>query len=138
MIMLPWRASGVRSKMSLFITVATRQGNRPSGRSPNTSRSSTIGKDGKHGWGTYPRLSMSDSSMQGRSQHEKYFVSTIDIRGQRALGAGPTINVQKMKERGIAFVNTRIESTLPFNDKEFDFAYSHHVFRALTRSCYCL
>ncbi len=82
MIMLPWRASGESSKMSLFIKVATRQGNRPSGRSPNTSRYSTIGKGGKHGSGTYPQLSMSDSSMQDRSQHEKYFVSTIDIRGQ--------------------------------------------------------
>ena len=70
MIMPPWRASGVRSKMSLSITVATRQGSRPSGRSLNTSRSSTIGKDGKHGWGTYPRLSMSGGSMQGRLLHE--------------------------------------------------------------------
>jgi ubiquinone/menaquinone biosynthesis C-methylase UbiE len=50
---------------------------------------------------------------------------------ERALGVGPTINVQKMKERGIAFVNARIESILPFNDKEFDFAYSHHVFEHL-------
>ena len=27
---------------------------------------SGVGKDGKHGWGTFPRLSMSGSSMQGR------------------------------------------------------------------------
>src|SRR5512135_1589121 len=70
MIMLPWRVSGVHLKMSLFITVATGQGNRPFGRSPNTSRYSIIGKDGKHGWDTYPRLSMSGSSMQGRRLHE--------------------------------------------------------------------
>jgi ubiquinone/menaquinone biosynthesis C-methylase UbiE len=50
---------------------------------------------------------------------------------ERALGAGPTIDIQKMKERGISFVNARIESPLPFNDKEFDFAYSHHVFEHL-------
>jgi len=81
MIMLPWRASGVRSKMSLSITVATRRENKLSGRSPSTLRYSTIGKDGKHGWGTYPRLSMSGNFMQGRLQHEECFVSTIDIRG---------------------------------------------------------
>lgn len=50
---------------------------------------------------------------------------------ERALGAGPTINIQKMKERGITFVNARIGSKLPFNDKEFDFAYSHHAFEHL-------
>ncbi len=50
---------------------------------------------------------------------------------ERALGVGPTINIQKMKERGITFINARIESNLPFNDKEFDFAYSHHVFEHL-------
>src|SRR4030042_6623488 len=73
MIMLPWRASGVRSKMSLSTTVATRRENKLSGRSPSTSRYSTIGKDGKHGWGTYPRLTMNGSSMQGRVQHERKF-----------------------------------------------------------------
>jgi putative transposase len=66
MIMLPWRASGVRSRTSLSITVASRRENRLSRRSRNTSRYSTIGKDGKHGWGTYPRLSMNGSSMQGK------------------------------------------------------------------------
>jgi len=70
MITLRWRASGVRSKMSLSITVATRQGNKPSGRSLNISRYSTIGRDGRNDWGTYPRLSMSGSSMQGRLLHE--------------------------------------------------------------------
>jgi len=42
-------------------------------RSPNTSRYSTIGKDGKHLWGTFLRLSMSGSSMQGRLQHTRAF-----------------------------------------------------------------
>jgi len=70
MITPPWRASGVGSRTSLSITVATRQGNKPPGRSPNTSRFSTIGKDGKHDWGIYPRQSMNGSSMQGRPQHE--------------------------------------------------------------------
>ena len=42
-----------------------------SGRSPNTSRSSTIGNGGKHGWVIYPRLSMKGSSMQGGLQHER-------------------------------------------------------------------
>jgi ubiquinone/menaquinone biosynthesis C-methylase UbiE len=36
-----------------------------------------------------------------------------------------------MKEQGITFVNAMIDSTLPFKDKEFDFAYSHHVFEHL-------
>src|SRR4030043_2160634 len=71
--MLLWRASGERSRTSLSITVATRRENRLFGRSPNTSRYSTIGKDGKHGWGTYPRLTMNGSSMQGRLQHERKF-----------------------------------------------------------------
>jgi len=31
---------------------------------------SAVGKDGKRGWGTYPRPSMSGNSMQGRLQHE--------------------------------------------------------------------
>lgn len=50
---------------------------------------------------------------------------------ERALGVRPAINIQKMIERGTTFINARIESNLPFNDKEFDFAYSHHVFEHL-------
>lgn len=50
---------------------------------------------------------------------------------ERSLGAGPTIDIQKIKERGITFVNTKIDSLLPFDDKEFDFAYSYHVFEHL-------
>ena len=50
---------------------------------------------------------------------------------ERAFGVRPAINIQKMKEQGITFVNARIDSTLPFKDKEFDFAFSHHVFEHL-------
>ena len=33
-----------------------------------------------------------------------------------------------MRERGITFINARIDRPLPFRDREFDFAYSHHAF----------
>jgi len=41
------------------------------------------------------------------------------------------IDSEKFKERGIKFFHTRIDAPLPFKDKEFDFAYSHHVFEHL-------
>ena len=47
---------------------------------------------------------------------------------ERALGAGASIDVEKMRERGTTFINARIDGLLPFGDKEFDFAYSHHAF----------
>jgi len=50
---------------------------------------------------------------------------------ERLTGTGPVIDTQKFKERGIDFVHTRIDGPLPFKDKEFDFAYSHHVFEHL-------
>ena len=50
---------------------------------------------------------------------------------QRALGNGETINIEALRSKGIRFVNARIDGPLPFNDKEFDFAYSHHVFEHL-------
>ncbi len=50
---------------------------------------------------------------------------------ERALGHGPTIDVAAFARRGIRFVNARIDGPLPFRDKEFDFAYSHHVFEHL-------
>lgn len=50
---------------------------------------------------------------------------------ERSLGAGPTIDVEQFERRGIAFVNSRIDVRLPFEDKEFDFAYSHHAFEHL-------
>src|SRR5512139_1580613 len=86
MIMLLWRVSGGHSKVSLFITVVTRQERRPFERSPNTSRSFTIGKEGKQGWGTYPRLTMSGSSMQGRLQHERRFRVHYCHRGSMVRG----------------------------------------------------
>ena len=50
---------------------------------------------------------------------------------ERHGGAGPMIDMDKFKDRGIKFVHTRIDGPLPFGDKEFDFAYSHHVFEHL-------
>lgn len=50
---------------------------------------------------------------------------------ERSDGNGQFINIQKMNEKGIKFVNSRIDVKLPFEDKEFDFAYSHHVFEHL-------
>ena len=50
---------------------------------------------------------------------------------ERLTGLGPRIDTQKFKDRGIDFVHTRIDGPLPFKDKQFDFAYSHHVFEHL-------
>ena len=50
---------------------------------------------------------------------------------ERALGHGATIDVEALGRRGIRFVNARVDGPLPFKDKEFDFAYSHHVFEHL-------
>ena len=50
---------------------------------------------------------------------------------ERNSGTGPVIDVEKFKARGVQFVNTRIDGPLPFQDKQFDFAYSHHVFEHL-------
>ena len=50
---------------------------------------------------------------------------------QRLEGRGASINVIELEKKGIKFLNQRIDSQLPFNDKEFDFAYSHHVFEHL-------
>ena len=50
---------------------------------------------------------------------------------ERSLGAGPVIDMKKFTEKGITFVNKRIDDILPFKDKEFDFAYSHHTFEHL-------
>ena len=50
---------------------------------------------------------------------------------ERLCGTGPIIDTEKFKTRGIRFVHTRIDALLPFEDKEFDFAYSHHVFEHL-------
>lgn len=42
--------------------------------------------------------------------------------------SGSPIDADGMKRAGIKFVNSRIDAPLPFGDKEFDFAFSHHVF----------
>jgi len=57
---------------------------------------------------------------------------------ERELGSGPVIDTDQMKEKGIQFVNSRVDAKLPFKDKEFDFAYSHHVFEHLDDpTCAC-
>jgi SAM-dependent methyltransferase len=50
---------------------------------------------------------------------------------ERLIEAGPTIDIKAMKQKGITFINSRIYGHLHFSDKEFDFAYSHHVFEHL-------
>lgn len=50
---------------------------------------------------------------------------------ERALGHGERIEMGRFQARGIRFVNQRIDVPLPFGDKEFDFAYSAHVFEHL-------
>ena len=48
---------------------------------------------------------------------------------ERGSGA---INREALKMRGIRFVHQAIDKPLPFHDREFDFAYSAHVFEHLT------
>jgi SAM-dependent methyltransferase len=50
---------------------------------------------------------------------------------ERALGAGATIDPERLRARGIRFVSSRIDAELPFRDREFDFAYSAHAFEHL-------
>lgn len=45
---------------------------------------------------------------------------------QRNYGKRGTISIEKLHERGVRFVQAELES-LPFEDDEFDLAYSHHV-----------
>lgn len=49
----------------------------------------------------------------------------------RALGQGPVINSKTFRDKGVHFVQAEL-SSLPFCDKEFDFAYSHHAFEHLS------
>lgn len=44
----------------------------------------------------------------------------------RVYGGGKLIEVEEIERRGIKFIQADFE-TLPFGDKEFDLAYSHHV-----------
>lgn len=46
-------------------------------------------------------------------------------------GSGAKIDVPNLEKKGFRFVNSRIDAPLPFADKEFDFAYSSHVFEHL-------
>jgi SAM-dependent methyltransferase len=48
----------------------------------------------------------------------------------RTLGAGATIDPKAFEKSNVRFVQADI-TNLPFADKEFDFAYSHHVFEHL-------
>ena len=48
----------------------------------------------------------------------------------RGLGQGPQIDLDIFQKKGIRFVHATIDD-LPFPDKEFDFAYSHHAFEHL-------
>ena len=48
----------------------------------------------------------------------------------RNLGHGPEISTETFREKGAYFVQADMTS-LPFPDKAFDFAYSHHVFEHL-------
>lgn len=50
---------------------------------------------------------------------------------QREDGSGPRIDPAALKQRGVTFLEARIDAALPFADKAFDFAYSHHVFEHL-------
>lgn len=46
----------------------------------------------------------------------------------RVHGGGSEIDIDEFHKTGIRFVNASIDQPLPFQDREFDFAYSHHVF----------
>jgi SAM-dependent methyltransferase len=50
---------------------------------------------------------------------------------QRRSGFGDPIDTKRFFDLGIRFVNARIDGPLPFDDHQFDFAYSHHVFEHL-------
>jgi len=48
----------------------------------------------------------------------------------RALGHGPKIETTHFHSKGVQFIQAELEN-LPFADKKFDFAYSHHAFEHL-------
>jgi SAM-dependent methyltransferase len=50
--------------------------------------------------------------------------------GHRLLGYGATLTADTFRARGVRFVQAEL-SELPFRDRQFDFAYSHHVFEHL-------
>ncbi|MDC1142363.1 class I SAM-dependent methyltransferase [Planctomycetota bacterium] len=46
---------------------------------------------------------------------------------QRSYGQGARIDVRALEARGIQFVEQSIDQSTPFEDNQFDFAYSSHV-----------
>lgn len=50
---------------------------------------------------------------------------------ERLLGRGSRIDMTSMERSGTHFVMSRIDGPLPFRDKQFDLAYSHHAFEHL-------
>jgi SAM-dependent methyltransferase len=49
----------------------------------------------------------------------------------RSNGMGNNINIERIERSGKRFFQAKIDEPLPFKDKEFDFAYSHHAFEHL-------
>lgn len=64
----------------------------------------------------------------GSSPHRKATVAVDKYIEpiHRKYGANQKIDVAKIEEQGIKFVEADFED-LPFEDKSFDVAYSHHV-----------
>ncbi len=50
---------------------------------------------------------------------------------QRTFGYGPEIRTEDLRKRGVEFAQADL-TALPFVDKNFDFAYAHHVFEHLS------
>jgi SAM-dependent methyltransferase len=69
-------------------------------------------------------LGCGNSPVRGAKTCVDLYIEPIE----RGLGTGQKIDIESMKERGITFLNARIDTPLPFRDREFDFAYSHHAF----------
>ena len=73
--------------MSLSTMNVIKHGNRRSEKLQNISRYFTIGYGDRRDLDTYPLLPIGNSFLCGKVQHEKYLVSTIDIRGQLGTAA---------------------------------------------------
>ena len=69
-------------------------------------------------------LGCGNNPIEGATAAVDYFIEAE----HRSFGHGSRIDVDNFKRLGIKFVNQRIDVDLPFDDKEFDFAYSHHAF----------
>lgn len=68
----------------------------------------------------------------GANPHPRAVVGVDAYRDpdHRILGHGPKLDAATFRNRGVQFVQADL-AALPFVDKEFDFAYSHHVFEHL-------